>query len=164
MTLRLDDVQARIYDLSFDPYHCAEMRWGASSNHAQEMASCASGDAAHLQRFSDERRMRNVIDRPPPGTPTPLDSGPDAPEDVDVPALLARLGVKELGALLDLFDQEAHTRGTPSSLAKTSALASVRLWIPTTATPGIPPNARTCSRAMAPAPMTATCMVMLPPP
>ena len=25
----LADVQARIYDLSFDPYHATEMRWGA---------------------------------------------------------------------------------------------------------------------------------------
>ncbi len=90
--LGLADVQARIFDLSFDPYHCAEMRWGATSRQAQELATCSARDPAHVQRFDDERRLRNAIDRPPPGSPTPFDWGPDVPEDVDVPALLERLG------------------------------------------------------------------------
>ena len=91
VSLSLDDIQQRIFDLSFDPYHCAEMRWGATARQAQELASCNAQDAARVQRFTDERRMRNAIDRPAPGTPTPFDWGPDAAEDVDVPALLRRL-------------------------------------------------------------------------
>jgi hypothetical protein len=90
--LSLADVQERIYQLSFDPYHCAEMRWGAHPGSADEDASCSTLDADHTKRFDDERRMRNAIDRPPAGTPTPLGSwGPDTPEDIDVGALLGRL-------------------------------------------------------------------------
>src|SRR5262249_33907819 len=69
ITLSLADLQARIYDLSFDPYHCVEMRWGADG---AEKRSCTTLDADHTKRFDDERRMRNAIDRPPAGTPTPL--------------------------------------------------------------------------------------------
>ena len=91
VTLNLDDIQERLFDLSFDPYHCVEMRWGAYADHGTEMAACANQDADHLQRFKDERRMRNAIDRPPAGTDTPFTWGPDSPEDVNVPALLRRL-------------------------------------------------------------------------
>ena len=88
--LTLADVQARIYDLSFDPYHCVEMRWGAVGATA-EAATCPTRDAEHLARYDDERRNRNVIDRSPVGTTGP-DYGPDQPEDIDVRKLLAESG------------------------------------------------------------------------
>jgi len=91
VTLTLEDVQARIYDLSFDPYHCPEMRWGAHPRAGTELATCTNDDAAHLARFDAERRNRNVIDREPVASTGP-DYGPDAPEDIDVPAALTRLG------------------------------------------------------------------------
>ena len=89
--LTLNDVQARLFQLSFDPYQCVEMRWGAYPSNSAEYASCNTQDAAHVQRFKDEQSLRNLIDRPAAGTPTPLGFGPAAHEDVDVPALLARL-------------------------------------------------------------------------
>jgi hypothetical protein len=83
---------SRIYDLSFDPYHCPEMRWGAYPSRPAEMATCANADAAHQQRFAEERRNRNVIDRPETISTTGPDFGPDASEDIDLPRLLASLG------------------------------------------------------------------------
>jgi hypothetical protein len=91
VTITLADVQTRIYDLSFDPYHSAEMRWGAYPKVQGELASCTNCDAAHTQRFDAERRMRNVIDRTPVDKTGP-DYGPDVPEDIDIPGLLHRLG------------------------------------------------------------------------
>ena len=37
VTLRLDHVVDRLWDLSFDPYHCPERRWGATGT---ELSSC----------------------------------------------------------------------------------------------------------------------------
>ena len=90
-SLTLADVEKRIYDLSFDPYACAEMRWGAYPRAANEQSSCNANDSAHMQRFADERTMRNVIDRPAAGTDTPIGFGPATPADIDVSALLSRL-------------------------------------------------------------------------
>jgi hypothetical protein len=89
--LTLNDVQKRLFQLSFDPYQCVEMRWGATPANAAEYASCNTRDAAHVQRFDDEQSLRNLIDRPAAGTATPIGFGPATHEDVDVPALLARL-------------------------------------------------------------------------
>lgn len=85
--LTLGQVETRIFDMSFDPYHCPEMRWGAHPGYAQEMASCRT-DAAHMKRFDDERTQRNAVDREY-GAPTPFGWGPAAPEDVNVTKLLA---------------------------------------------------------------------------
>jgi hypothetical protein len=89
--LTLNDVQARIFDLSFDPYHCAEMRWGAYPTDAAEFATCNTQSDAHKKRFDDERTLRNIIERPAAGTPTPFGFGPVTPEDVDVVKALAKL-------------------------------------------------------------------------
>ncbi len=89
--LTLEDVQKRIYNLSFDPYACAEMRWGAYPSAPGAQAACNANDADHMQRFADERTLRNVIDRPAAGTDTPIGFGPATPEDIDVTALLARM-------------------------------------------------------------------------
>jgi hypothetical protein len=96
VTLTLEDVVARIYDLSFDPYHCPEMRWGAYPAPATraELATCSNADAEHLARWEAERRNRNVIDRPAGVTETGPDFGPDTPEDIDVPGLFRRLGLR----------------------------------------------------------------------
>ncbi|MDB4938146.1 MAG: hypothetical protein JWP87_5118 [Labilithrix sp.] len=91
VNLTLNDIQARLFQLSFDPYECVEMRWGAYPKNAAEYASCNTQDAAHVQRFVDETTLRNIIDRPAAGTATPIGFGPRTHEDVDVPALLARL-------------------------------------------------------------------------
>jgi hypothetical protein len=94
VTITLEDIVARIYDLSFDPYHCPEMRWGAYKSAHAELASCTTADADHFARWDAERRNRNVIDREPGVTATGPDFGPDTAEDINVPALLKRLGYR----------------------------------------------------------------------
>ncbi|MES2965699.1 MAG: hypothetical protein V4760_17590 [Bdellovibrionota bacterium] len=53
-------VVARLYSLSFDPYQCAERRWGADSN--QELSTCPY-DATKEAWYQAEQRLRNQIDR-----------------------------------------------------------------------------------------------------
>ena len=91
VSLSLEAIAARVYDLSFDPYHCVEMRWGAHPSASAELASCPTADREHLERFDLERRNRNVIDREPV-TATGADYGPETPADIDVAALLRRAG------------------------------------------------------------------------
>jgi hypothetical protein len=88
---KLNDVQGRLFQLSFDPYHCTEMRWGAYPNAVGEYSSCNTQGEAHVKRFNDEKSLRNIVDRLPAGTPTPIGTGPAEPEDIDVLALLNRL-------------------------------------------------------------------------
>lgn len=59
ISLTFDDMVHRLYEMSFDPYDCIELRWGASGD---ERASCAEG----LEKgrwYEAERRLRNQIDR-----------------------------------------------------------------------------------------------------
>lgn len=53
-------VAARLHALSFDPYQCAEHRWGADT--AQELATCPY-DATKEAWYQAEQRLRNQIDR-----------------------------------------------------------------------------------------------------
>lgn len=85
-TLALDDILDRLFDLSFDPYHCPELRWGAPGG-SPERAACPDDDVK-LRWYADETRLRNRIDRDY-GVPTPLDAGPEAPPDVDPRRALA---------------------------------------------------------------------------
>jgi hypothetical protein len=86
VALTLADVEARLFDLSFDPYHCPELRWGAVG---AERATCPD-DAVKLRWYDDEARLRNIVDRGD-WTTTPLDLGPEEPPDVGVGALLESL-------------------------------------------------------------------------
>ena len=90
VSLTVDQVRERLFDLSFDPYHCAELRWGARNS--SEVASCTD-DANKRAWYTQERWMRNQIERrydarmdfsleelkgPMPG------AGVETPPDVDV--------------------------------------------------------------------------------
>lgn len=57
--LNFDQVRERLYALSFDPYHCAELRWGATG---EELNSCDSG-STKMAWYKAEQRLRNQIDR-----------------------------------------------------------------------------------------------------
>jgi hypothetical protein len=48
-------VEDRLFKLSFDPYHCAELRWGAEN-------SCRSDSVKH-QWYVHEQRLRNQTER-----------------------------------------------------------------------------------------------------
>lgn len=59
-SLNLDDVRQRLFGLSFDPYHCVELRWGATS--ADELSSCEN-DENKLAWYRAEIWLRNQIER-----------------------------------------------------------------------------------------------------
>ncbi|MDO9016971.1 MAG: hypothetical protein Q8S73_04915 [Deltaproteobacteria bacterium] len=80
VTLPLDSVLDRLFALSFDPYHCVELRWGAPSGSA-ELATCPD-DPARRGWYRAEQRLRQQIDRNY-GVATPLDAGPEAAPEVD---------------------------------------------------------------------------------
>jgi hypothetical protein len=86
--LTLDTVLDRIYKLSFDPYQCVELRWGAVPG--SDEASTCHDDPVRMHWYFDEQRLRNRIDRDY-GVPTPLSSGPSAGSDIDVRRLIRHL-------------------------------------------------------------------------
>lgn len=55
--LNLDSVLLNLFALSFDPYHCVELRWGLGNT-----GSCSSG-RNKLNWFAAEQGLRNRIDR-----------------------------------------------------------------------------------------------------
>ena len=60
VTLSLEEVRQRLFQLSFDPYHCVERRWGAASAH--ELASCQENQNKNLW-YVREQRLRNQPER-----------------------------------------------------------------------------------------------------
>lgn len=94
--LNLEQARQRLFALSFDPYHCVELRWGAAS--AAELASCTD-DANKRAWYTQERWLRNQIERrydarmdfsldqltgPQPG------GGVATPPDTDIVSFLSR--------------------------------------------------------------------------
>jgi hypothetical protein len=57
--LTYEEARRRLFRLSFDPYHCVELRWGAAGN---EAASCRDG-ALKRRWYDAEQKLRNQIDR-----------------------------------------------------------------------------------------------------
>lgn len=57
--LNFDQVRERLFALSFDPYQCTELRWGASGD---ELSTCDSG-SNKMAWYKAEQRLRNQIDR-----------------------------------------------------------------------------------------------------
>ncbi|HNF96798.1 MAG TPA: hypothetical protein PKO07_13245 [Pseudomonadota bacterium] len=85
VAIGIGTVLSRIYALSFDPYHCPELRWGARPD-SEEGRSCPI-DAIKLQFYEKEQRLRQRIDREYGGK-TPLQSGPEIAAPIDFRALL----------------------------------------------------------------------------
>lgn len=54
------DMVSRMYKMSFDPYHCVEVRWGASSE--AELASCQMSNEK-WRWYKAEQRLRNSLER-----------------------------------------------------------------------------------------------------
>jgi hypothetical protein len=60
VTLNLADVlENRLFNLSFDPYHCPELRWGATG---AELSTCKQ-DSSSAAWYDAEQNLRNAIDR-----------------------------------------------------------------------------------------------------
>jgi len=93
VSLTLPDVMDRLFALSFDPYHCPELRWGAPADSA-ERATCPD-KPTKVSWYTREQRLRNRIERIY-GERTGLDFGPE-----EIPAI-------HLGRLMDTW--AAHVR------------------------------------------------------
>ncbi|MBK6530197.1 MAG: hypothetical protein IPF99_11500 [Deltaproteobacteria bacterium] len=78
--LTVDDVLDRLFTMSFDPYHCPELRWGAPEG-SPERATCVD-DPVRRAWYRAEQRLRNRVDRVY-GVATPVTFGPETPPDVD---------------------------------------------------------------------------------
>jgi len=79
VTLTFHQVLERLFDLSFDPYHAVEYRWGASGAEVQT----APVDGEKRRMYEHERRLRNQLDRLY-NIPTPLAMGPERPPDINI--------------------------------------------------------------------------------
>jgi len=84
------DVFHRLYALSFDPYHCPELRWGAplpvKGQESPEFATCPQ-NPRKLSWYKREQKLRNRFTRLL-GKATWEHRGPDAGAPADVAALV----------------------------------------------------------------------------
>lgn len=78
--LGVEDVLDRLFRLSFDPYHCPELRWGAPPG-SRELGACPD-DGDKFRWYDAEARLRNRVSRVY-GVPTGLGDGPEAPPPID---------------------------------------------------------------------------------
>ena len=58
--MNLEAARQRLFAMSFDPYHCIELRWGARIQ--QELASC-SDDRNKKSWYTQQQWLRNQSDR-----------------------------------------------------------------------------------------------------
>lgn len=58
--MNLEDVRKRLFSISFDPYHCVELRWGATD--PKELSSCHD-DATKLAWYDHEKWLRYQWER-----------------------------------------------------------------------------------------------------
>ena len=97
VTINFDDMMSRLFTMSFAPYHCVELRWGATGD---ELRSC-SDSASKRRWYEAEQRLRNQIDRTY-GVHMGFDvgdlersaphSGVDSPPPVNIRALIDGMG------------------------------------------------------------------------
>lgn len=112
--LNMAHVIERLWDLSFDPYHCPERRWGARGN---ELATCTDDEIKtrwyNAQRFLRNQAKRtydirmgftlNELQSPAVASPRAGGLGVEEPADADLKGYLASL--RALPALA-LFPEE----------------------------------------------------------
>jgi formylglycine-generating enzyme required for sulfatase activity len=60
VTLPYEDARKRLFQISFDPYQCIELRWGATD--PAELSSCPDGEIKRAW-YDAEQNLRNQIDR-----------------------------------------------------------------------------------------------------
>jgi hypothetical protein len=108
--MNLGHVQDRLWDLSFDPYHCPERRWGAAG---LELATCTD-DEVKTRWYAAQRYLRYQAERTydvrmdftleelkPPSAAKPEEGGlgVEAPADADLRAYLAEINDFPLASL-----------------------------------------------------------------
>ncbi len=57
--LGFEEVRRRLFQLSFDPYHCVERRWGADD--AQELKTCKDGPVKRAWYVAEERLRNQTV-------------------------------------------------------------------------------------------------------
>jgi len=60
VTFNFDEAVNRLFAMSFDPYHCVERRWGATSE--SELATCQD-DESKTRWYKAEQNLRNQAER-----------------------------------------------------------------------------------------------------
>jgi len=85
--LTLVGVMERLFDMSFDPYHCPELRWGATPKTPAgepnpEFAACPL-DRRKMMWYREERQLRNRTSRLL-NRATLTHRGPEVPEDIKI--------------------------------------------------------------------------------
>jgi len=60
LVMNLEAARQRLYSMSFDPYHCVELRWGARL--PQELTACPDG-SNKKQWYNQEQWLRNQTER-----------------------------------------------------------------------------------------------------
>jgi formylglycine-generating enzyme required for sulfatase activity len=60
VTLSYEQARQRLFRISFDPYQCIELRWGATD--PEELSSCHDGEVKRAW-YEAEQNLRNQIDR-----------------------------------------------------------------------------------------------------
>lgn len=88
--MNLEAARQRLFNMSFDPYNCVELRWGARIE--QELASCSDNgnkrewyEKEKWLRYQNERRYDARMDYPLKDLTGPLPgAGIAAPADVDI--------------------------------------------------------------------------------
>lgn len=97
VAMSFDDMVHRLFRMSFDPYDCIELRWGAEGDEAQ---SCTDGEAKR-RWYAAEQRLRNQPDRTYDLTMNfsvedlehhRKGTGIDAPPPIDVKSLIDDMG------------------------------------------------------------------------
>jgi hypothetical protein len=97
--LSYHDVQERLFAMSFDPYHCAELRWGETG---AGLSSCQD-DRYKMQWYAAEQKLRNQTERTY-----------DVRMDLDVNNTARSLGVEQAPDV-DIWDYLAALVGAPQS-------------------------------------------------
>jgi hypothetical protein len=57
-TLALSDLVHRLSDISFDPYHCPELRWGEGEGDLEELPEACLVDSRRIKRYRSQRNVR----------------------------------------------------------------------------------------------------------
>jgi len=91
VAINIAGVLDRLFAMSFDPYHCPELRWGAEPG-SPEYATCPQ-NATKVRWYSNEQKLRNRIERIY-GQPTGLDFGPATSPQIHVGLQLVDLKTK----------------------------------------------------------------------
>lgn len=132
--LHLGHVMDRLWELSFDPYHCPERRWGAAG---AELETCTDDEvktrwynAQKFLRYQAERtydvRMDFTVDElkaPMIAKPAEGGLGVEAPADADLRAYLAKLN-----PAFAAVDVDGAPEASPAAAAADDPRPSFPAW------------------------------------